>query len=317
MRERWTRTTPVLALAREEAEALIGPALPGARVQWLEPLGGGHSNTNIRAVLDEGSAVLRLYQRDPAQAAKEAALAKLVAGKVPAPRYLHVGERETNGQTYAVAEWVDGVPLALAAKRGDDDALAAMGGSVGETLAAIHAFTFDGPGMLDGDLKITPFPAGLMLSGYFRHCFEGLAGERLGKDLADAVVAFAARNEGRLEVWAHPARLVHFDFGSSNILMARGDPTRVAGVVDWEFAASAAPSADFGNLLRPPLGARASFAAGVEQGYRAAGGFLPDDWRELTRISDLGAWVEFLTRPDVGDAVIEDARRALAAAAAS
>lgn len=311
MRERWTRTTPVLALEREEAEALIRPALPDARVLRLEPLGGGHSNTNIRAVLDDGSVVLRLYQRDPGQAAKEAALATLVAGKVPAPRYLHVGARETNGQTYAVVEWVDGVPLALAAKRADDEALDAMGGSVGAVLAAIHAFTFDGPGMLDGALKITPFPAGLMLSGYFRHCFEGLAGARLGKALADAVVDFAARNEGRLEAWSHPARLVHFDFGASNILMARGEPTRVAGVVDWEFAASAAPSADFGNLLRPPLGQRDAFVAGLERGYRAAGGFLPGDWRELTRIADLGAWVEFLTRPNVGDAVIEDARRAL------
>jgi aminoglycoside phosphotransferase (APT) family kinase protein len=118
MRERWTRTTPVLKVDPEEAEALIRPALGDCRVLRVEPLGGGHSNTNLRLHLDGApdSVVLRLYQRDPTQAAKEAAIASLVATTVPVPRYLHLGERPTNGQSYAVVEWVEGQPLFLVAK---------------------------------------------------------------------------------------------------------------------------------------------------------------------------------------------------------
>jgi len=46
MRERWTRTTPVLKIEPEEAEALLRPALGDCRAIRVEPLGGGHSNTN-------------------------------------------------------------------------------------------------------------------------------------------------------------------------------------------------------------------------------------------------------------------------------
>lgn len=309
MRERWTRTAPVLQLGANEAARLLAPVFDTVQVVATEPISGGHSNTNIRAQMPDRSVVLRLYQRDPTQARKEAALSKLVAGRVPAPHYFYVGERDANGQTYAVVEFVEGETLQSYAKRASADELAVAGVSVGSVLAAIHGFTFDRPGFFDGELKVTPFPAGMMLARYLQSCFEGIAGKRLGKELARDVVAFAKRNESRLEVWNHPPRLTHFDFGGTNILV-RNDGV-VAGVVDWEFAAAASPPADFGNLLRPPLGTMRAFVDGVEKGYRNAGGFLPPDWRELTRIADLGAWVEFLTRATVSDQVIDDARRVL------
>ena len=85
--------------------------LGSAGIASLETLRGGHSNTNIRVRRNGADdVVLRLYQRDPGQARKEAAIATLVTGKVPAPRYLHVGERE-NVQTYTIVEYVDGTPL--------------------------------------------------------------------------------------------------------------------------------------------------------------------------------------------------------------
>jgi aminoglycoside phosphotransferase (APT) family kinase protein len=204
---------------------------------------------------------------------------------------------------------VEGETLAAMAKHASDDEMAAMGRSVGAVLAAIHAHTFDQPGLLDSDLKVTPFPGGASLASYLEMSFQGIAGERIGRELADAVIALSRRNEGRQEAWNHPARLTHFDFGGTNILM-RSDRS-VAGVVDWEFAASAAPSADFGNLLRPPLGNSSSFVRGLESGYRAAGGKLPNDWLELTRLADMAAWAEFLTRPEVSPQVIDDARKYL------
>jgi aminoglycoside phosphotransferase (APT) family kinase protein len=314
MRERWTRTTPFVQIGEEEAAEPIRPALGDVNITGIAPIRGGHSNTNIRVDLESAphSIVLRLYQRDPAVALKEAAISKLVSGKVPAPRYLHVGTQA--GETYAVVEFVAGETLSVAAKHASDTELGALGHSVGVTLAAIHGFTFAQAGFLDGGLNVTPFPAGMMLAPYLQTCFAGIAGERLGKELVNDTVEFARRHENRLDVWNHPARLTHFDFGATNVLV-RSDGA-VAAVVDWEFAAASSPSADFGNLLRPPLGDLSAFVAGVEQGYRAAGGFLPDDWRALTRIADLGAWADFLSRSNVGEQVIEDARRILSEAVA-
>ncbi|HLJ52941.1 MAG TPA: phosphotransferase, partial [Rhizomicrobium sp.] len=182
MRERWTRTAPVLKVDVDEAQALVAPALGDVRVLRVEPLGGGHSNTNLRLHLDgrPNSVVLRLYQRDPTQASKEAAISALVAATVPVPRYLHCGERPSNGQTYAIVAWVDGQPLSLAAKKATEDELFAMGRSVGAVLAAIHAHTFAQAGFLDANLKVTPFPGGTALGAYLEHSFRGIARERAG-----------------------------------------------------------------------------------------------------------------------------------------
>jgi hypothetical protein len=68
------------------------------------------------------------------------------------------------------------------------------------------------------------------------------------------------------------------------------------------------PAGDFGNLLRPPLGLRTGFADAVARGYREAGGTLPADWKTHAQLADLTAWAEFLTRPNIGDALIADAR---------
>ena len=308
-RERWTRATPPLALDATAAAQMLHPALGAVSVTALEPLGGGHSNTNIRVRLDgaPGSVVLRLYQRDPAQMRKEAALARLLAGRVPVPAYLHCGERA--GQPYAVVEWIDGKPLQPLVRGMDEAALGFAGREIGRALAAIHSVTFDQPGFLDGDLKTTPFPGGASNASFLETTFAGVAGERLGRDLAAQVVAFARANEHRAAAWSHPPRLTHFDFGSSNILVR--EDFSLAGIVDWEFAAAASPAPDFGNLLRPPLGHSSAFVGGVADGYRAAGGFLPPGWRALTRLADMGAWAEFLSRPQIGDALIEDARQIL------
>jgi aminoglycoside phosphotransferase (APT) family kinase protein len=310
MREGWTRAASSLDIGEDEAAALLRPALGNVLIAALETLSGGLSNTNIRVALNGAApVVLRLYQRDPGQARKEAALSRLVAGRVPAPAYLHCGTRSSNGQSYAVVTWVDGVPLQDLARGAGEDDLGRAGASVGQALAAIHSFEFARAGFFDGDLNVTPFPGGFALPDFLADSFAGVAGERLGRDLAAEAVAYAKANDHRSAVWSQPPRLTHFDFGGSNILMR--DDFSVAGIVDWEFAASAAPPADFGNLLRPPLGRSAGFVTGVERGYRAANGFLPDDWRALARLADMAAWADFLSRPQASAVLIEDARSTL------
>ncbi len=312
MRERWTRITPIVPLDRVQAQALIAPAVPGALVAKIEVLSGGLANTNIRAVLADGRSLrLRLYQHDPKQAAKEAALARLVKDRVPVPQYLHLGEaNNVAGVPYAVIEWVEGARLDTLAEALDDSSLLEAGRAVGAVLAKIHSFVFVRPGFFNAALEIMPFGGDFSLVPFLTRCLiDGKGGALIGEDLAHRVVDHAARVSQTLSNWDEPPRLAHFDFNGSNILMRHENGVwAVAGIIDWEFAASASPAGDFGNLLRPPLGTRLGFADAVARGYREAGGDLPGDWKTHARLADLTAWAEFLTRPNIGGALIADAR---------
>lgn len=321
MREAWRRGQPEFELDASAIAALVAPAVPGASVLEFRPATGGLANTNVEVTLSTppGRVLLRLYQRDPRQAGKEAAIHALAARQgIPVARFLHFAE--TNALThlpYGVLTWVDGERLETVVGGLDDAAMAILGRSVGATLATIHAVAFDKPGFFGADLCV---PAATDngkqgLLAYLRRCLlEGAGGERLGAALTAALLRFVERHGDRLEAWLAPPCLVHADFNGSNILVQRdGDSWRVAAVLDWEFAFAGSPAFDFGNLLRPPLGSREVFRSAVAGGYAAAGGVLPQGWLDIARIADLYAWADFLSRPAAGGAIIEDARRAVGA----
>ncbi len=285
-------------------------------VTAVRPVAGGLVNTNLRVALDRPpwTVLLRIVTRDPPQSAKEAALARLLAGRVPIARVLHAAEANpVTGTPYAVLEWIEGARLDRAAAAASPGAPRGLGGAVGAALAAIHAFRFARHGFLADDLRVAAAIDldGAALVGFLRECLvEGPGGARLGAALTGRVLAFAAREGGRLRAWLAPPCLVHGDFNPTNILVRDG---RVAAVLDWEFALSATPAFDFGNLLRPPLGTDAAFVAGLARGYRDAGGTLPEDWRRIASIADLFAWADLLGRRPADAGLAADARRVIAA----
>lgn len=315
MRESWSRPYPAVVLSPEAATALAR-SLPGrSTVLRVAELSGGLANTNLRLDLDgHPPVVLRLFQRDPAQAAKEQAIHALASERgLPAPRLLGSGEDPATELPFALLEWIDGQRLDEVARGLDDAALVPLARSVGAALATIHAVTFDRSGFLDGSLAVAE-PADVGAAGlidFLRQVLvDGPGGDRLGYDLADRLVAFAEREAGLLDQWTGPPCLTHSDFGGTNILVRpEVDGWAVAAVLDWEFAFSGSPFFDLGNLLRPPLGSRPGFADSVAAGYRAAGGNLPAEWRRMAALADLFAWAEFLIRPAVSGAVIATARQ--------
>lgn len=316
MRDGWTRGTPILDVDATAAERLIAPAFPGARVTAVEPVSGGLANTNLKATVGgrDSPILLRLYQRAPAEARKEWALHRLVAGRAPVPKILHAAESNpVTGGPYAVVEWVEGHHLGRIAPALAADALHGLASDIGRVLASIHAVTFPASGFLDADLRVAqPIDAGADgLAGFLRLCLvDGRGGERLGAELTRAALAFAEREGGRLEAWTRPARLTHADFNGSNVLVRETEEGwRIAAVLDWEFAFAGAPFFDFGNLLRPPLGNLGGFAEAVASGYQQAGAAMPADWRALARIADLTAWADFLNRADATPQLIADAKR--------
>ena len=314
MREGWQRGEGELTLDAAEVGRLVSEAIPAASVTAFRPARGGLSNTNIEVDLAGApfKVLLRLYQRDRAAAPREAALSALVLRRaVPAPRFLHIGDR--NGWPYAVLGWIEGSRLETVAPGLADEDLAALGHSLGRLLASIHGVAFERAGFFDARLAVAePIDLGREgLRGFLhRYLVEGVGGERLGSQLTAALLAYVESQGHRLEAWLGRPCLTHADFNGSNILVRRvGAAWEVAAVLDWEFAFSASPAFDFGNLLRPPLGQRPGFTAALTAAYLEAGGWLPPDWQAIARLADLYAWVDFLSRPAASPALIEDARR--------
>lgn len=294
--------------------------LPGAPdVIAVAPLPGGLTNSNFRIAFGDGRASIeaKLYQHEPNPAPVERAVHRLGAARgLPIPKLLDGADNNAITQTpYALFEWIGGERLDLAVRGCAPRDVQTLAWKVGTALALIHAVHFEQFGFFDADLNVQgPIDlGGSGMQAYFKDVLmQGLARERLGPACADALLAFAARESAILDTWHGAPCLTHGDCGGTNILVTRQDAVwSVAGIIDWEFAFSGTPFFDLGNLLRAPLGGLPGFTEGIADGYRAAGGVLPDNWRALAAMTDLLAWVESAARPHASAEFLTSARQAI------
>ncbi len=315
MREGWNRATPVFQLSKKEVETLLHPILPSLKVTEVEIAKGGLANTNlkIQRAEEEQPLLLRFCVRDPSSVVREFRLLELVGAAVAAPHIWHFSrENPINGHPFILMDWIDGVRLETVIDRLSREEIWQLGESLGETLAAIHGFKFEQAGFFDEKLDITsPMEMnGAGLLAYARQCLaDAVAVERLGWQLATELLKFLEEENSLLNEWDGKPCLTHADFNGSNILVKNApEGWKVAAVLDWEFAFSGTPFFDFGNLLRDPLGALPGMADSVASGYTKAGGILPEKWRKMSKLTDLTAWLEFLTRENTGPQLISDCR---------
>lgn len=319
-REGW-QASKRIALSCAELTKLVQPLFPGHEVTGSKLTEGGLSNTNIKVLIQGKPApyLVRLYTRDASALGKEIAINKLVSDTVPSAKFLWYDKSNpVTDNPYVIMEWVEGERLEVLARTLSPPELTATALNLGKTLAKIHSFTFAHSGFLSDDLTPSE-PLNLGADGLRTYIEDSLKKalqkERIDKDLPEKLLQFFDRESSVFSDWSGPACLTHCDFGGSNILMRTDAPNlfAVAAVLDWEFAFSGAPYFDFGNLLRNPLGAIPGFADSIATGYTESGGTLPREWRKISALADLSAWVEFLTREDPGEAVITDSKKVITA----
>jgi aminoglycoside phosphotransferase (APT) family kinase protein len=170
-------------------------------------------------------------------------------------------------------------------------------------------------GFFDGELHLKgpiDFDRRGLLAYLEQTMIEGPGGERLGRELTRDLIAYAETRGDSLAAWLGQPCLVHGDFNAANILVNAGHSESVTAVIDWEYALSATPAIDFGNLLRPPLDRDGAFAEAVAQAYVEAGGRLPQGWKRIAQLADVFSFADILSQPQIADVVIEDARRVIA-----
>jgi aminoglycoside phosphotransferase (APT) family kinase protein len=307
MEEGWERP-PRLELGPDQMRHLVEPAFPGREVADFAALSTGLANTNIRFRLrgEERTYVLRLHTRDPDAARRELELMNYLAAspvaRVPVAPLVYSDPGPERGEyPYSIWGFVEGTLLQELFKALRPSDLVDIAGACGCVLASISAHRFPECGELGPNLSVVReygCPSRFVPDVVHRALFDGRAGERLGRELRDALWRVVERAAPRLTAIDDRYTLVHGDYKRSNLLIGRpAAGWEVSAVLDWEFAFAGPPLVDVGLFLRAgealPDGFREAFASG----YRDAGGVLPDDWLPLSRLVDLVSQVIFLDDP--------------------
>ncbi|HEX2915898.1 MAG TPA: aminoglycoside phosphotransferase family protein [Chloroflexia bacterium] len=295
-------------------ESLLMPAaerLGGGKVASVELIDSGLTNTNYRVQLADNpkALVLKIYMRQPETCRKEYELFKLVHQTVPvATIYYADFQGEKYARPYSIFEWMPGVLLEELLSAVNTTEMQAVGRAVGETLAGIGKYQFEQAGFFGPDLKFAApqvEQAGEEQGwrAYLESCLENpICAERLDKTLKTRLTQFIRTNAHQVEALGEQKALVHADFNPSNILMVQTETGwRVSAVLDWEWAHSGTPLFDIGNLFRDRGYSLTNFETGFVEGYRRAGGELPENWKQVSRLLDLINLCEFLTVPNQSD----------------
>jgi aminoglycoside phosphotransferase (APT) family kinase protein len=224
------------------------------------------------------------------------------------PEVLYVNPDESDGlPPFTLARFVDGVSFHQLKKTGDREAIAQAAHSAGETLAAIGRIRFDKAGWLGPGRAVgSPLPgAGCPLPPFVDLCLAAPRLEqRVPPEWRSRVHDLLWRWEPELDALSHDPRLVQGDFNRRNLLVQSVKGRwQVAAVLDWEFALSGSPLADVGTFLRYEKDFAPLAEPHFSNGYRAAGGQLPEHWRSLARCLSLAAICESLTHDDLPPAI--------------
>jgi aminoglycoside phosphotransferase (APT) family kinase protein len=275
-------------------------ALPGRDIERARSLAGGYRNDNILLVTGTGEQyVLRRYLHSNT-CAVEAALAARLAGIVPVAEVVAADPDGTaSGQPLLLSRYLPGELVSEILPRLAAHDAEGLGRETGATLAAVGTVSLEHPGFFTGaDLipegteptaDLPAFVDRCLRTGNADHALTQAEQQDLLQRAASAVPALGAVRGAR--------QLVHSDFNPKNLLATRTAGTwAITAVLDWEFSFSSSPLFDVGNMLRFRTELPPGFAAGFIAGFRAAGGHLPRNWRELSQALDLFALADFLTR---------------------
>jgi Ser/Thr protein kinase RdoA (MazF antagonist) len=125
----------------------------------------------------------------------------------------------------------------------------------------------------------------------------GRVRERLGETLAERALERVRTKRDVYGSIPNSTRLIHCDYNLKNILIRKvGSAWKVAGVLDWEFALAGSPLVDIGNFLRFEAELPPGFGESFIRGYLSSSSGLPANWRDVARLLDLAAMVNFLER---------------------
>jgi aminoglycoside phosphotransferase (APT) family kinase protein len=293
---KFDRREPAIVLDLDGIRKLVSSHLRDSEIVSVSVLTGGFVNSNYRIWLsDHRSLVLRIAAR-LGGLKKELRVLKQVPGAVPVPAV--IAEDFSRTCPFALLEFIEGTLLSDSLSSLDTVDLNRVAFEAGISLQAIHSLDLGKAGFFDENLEFElafeNFGGGLY-EYICSHLVSGRVRERLGENLAAWALDYVRRKENQYWSIANSTRLIHCDYNLKNILIRKaGSIWKVAGVLDWEFAMSGSPLVDIGNFLRFEDELPPGFSEAFIEGYLSNSIGLPPDWREIARLLDLAAMVNFL-----------------------
>jgi len=289
----------------------IALAFPNSEIARTEILSGGLINTNIKIEFSsrQPPVVLRFYRSDAAVCLKESAVLRLVRSTVPVPEVIHVEPNGIDGSApFTIMEFVNGVTFQQLKRTKDTEAIHHAAASAGETLARIGKYQFPKPGRLQVDNDLTVGPQYMEVPRLLDSFLQSRnLQQRIDVSLQHKLHDFIWSWADQLRAFDNDRQLVHCDFGNRNILVDRiNGRWQVAAVLDWEFALSGMPLLDIGHYLRYESQDMPLREPYFSRAFVESGGFLPDDWRQLSMVLDLTGLVECLTHDDLPNDVADE-----------
>ncbi len=306
MKENWEHKSTANELSPILLKQMIQRAFPGKALAQLQRTSTGLSNGSYRFILEQEDRpyLLRVSSGSPDIASKEVAITQLVAATVPIAEYIHSEIKPiSEGPSWAIIEWKEGVLLADIIRSGDQARIAAAGRAVGHALACIHQHHFSQAGFWGATLDIVESlqPGIETWTAFVQHSLQHhRSGQWLDEQEQHAVQQFLKNSRERLYELElnEPPLLVHADFNGLNILIKESAQiTSVAAVLDWEFAFAGTRYTDIGNMLRYEA-VDSLYEQHFLAGYHAGGGTLHTEWRLLSRLEDLIALCDMLNSSD-------------------
>lgn len=272
------------------------------KVEKIEPLSGGYSNTNLKiTVSGEQPLILRISNNPQNQFEAEIAILKSLKNKVTVPAvYDYKLDHPLLHRHVALLEFLHGTLLSVVEDDLEIEDIRSIAAQLGSCLATIHGFTFTKSGFLGKDFNIADsFPS--FYAGYYEYLQQCLKNERLAQRLSSAELlnlkTLVLKNRDRINNLVNVTSLIHSDFNQKNILVnkERGK-WGVTGILDWEFTFSGSPLIDLGNFFRFEEEMPGGYKTAFIDAYKQNGGYLEQDWQHTAKILDLLSMVQFLTR---------------------
>lgn len=305
----WRRAGDIPPPSLHQVVGLLAPWLGDRAILGVELMDGGLMNRNCRVrVSNSPDVVLRLYDREGASAATEAAILRLLRDQIPVPEVLYCEPRSRDGlPPFLVLELIDGISLAHIKRSGDAEAIAGAAYDAGRLLARLQRHRFDRIGLLTSTLTVDPtrLPDPLTTTTLIEHVAQSPAFQRRVESALRDTLARTARDwDDHPRAPAMAPTLVHGDFNSRNILVRRERGRWcVSAILDWEFAFAGPAYVDMGNFLRYERDDRPRFEPAFSRGLREGGVRLEGDWRQAARMADLPALCELVARESTPDDV--------------
>lgn len=253
-------------------------------------LSNGCANFNYKVNFqDRDPVALRIFARDKCALGREFFIHKLVEQHIPVPKIQYSDNGcQLISYPYAVTEYIDGPLMRSVLLDGDFESTLPAIEEAGAIISKLSSIKFDKGGFFQENGDIIPFekqeeyiPFAMMRLN------EEIIIDSIGNTLKNKTISLIHEYESCIPP-VNEANLTHADFDPANLLIRlSNDTSKIASVLDWEFAFSGTYYMDIGTMIRYSHKLPSEYERAFINGFESNNIHLPTDWKKKAKLMDL------------------------------